>query len=311
MLNEDGQCFTRVPNVLLDQAMQHMGYAELKIVFAVLRQTVGWHKPHDVISLSQFEEMTGMTRANVIKGIRDAAAHQWIKHYKRGNVSVYEPSLDAGIAAIPGDASIAAIPEMVLQQYPPSIAAIPEMVSQQYTQKKGKKTTKERKEISSDASVEANQTQKIEVSNSHDEQQIPENANVESITAAPAEKKSKRPERARKTKLSEHEEQRQKEIFYALAQICVLDTKLKAGAIVKAATQLRIAHAEASGADLVAFLDWWKTSDWRGQKGQPPTLHDVFDSWGKFRQGYATMSPPRASERNTISIEKINASLDF
>ena len=69
----DQDCYTKIPNAWIDLAMQHMGYAEMKIVFAVLRQTSGWHKPHDAISLSQFEAMTGMTRANVIRGIRDAA----------------------------------------------------------------------------------------------------------------------------------------------------------------------------------------------------------------------------------------------
>ena len=277
MLNEDGQCFTRVPNVLLDQAMQHMGYAELKIVFAVLRQTVGWHKPHDVISLSQFEAMTGMTRSNVIKGIRDAAAHQWIKHYKRGNVSVYEPSLDAGIAAIPGDASIAAIPEMVLQQYSSSIAVIPEMVSQQYTQKKGKKKRKKEKENLSGNATRADDS----------------------------------PAKRARVKLSEAESARHKELFGAIAQLCVLDAKLVGGMIARTAKLLREADAEASGADLVEFRDWWKTSDWRGREGQIPTPQQVVNSWLHFRQGYATMSPPRAPERNTISIEKINASLDF
>jgi phage replication O-like protein O len=258
-------CYTKIPNAWIDIAMQHMGYAEMKIVFAVLRQTVGWHKPHDVISLSQFEAMTGMTRANVIKGIRDAAAQQWIKHYKRGNVSVYEPSLDAGIAAIPGDASIAAIPEMVLQQYPTSIAAIPEVVSQQYTQKKGKKETKKEKENLSGDAARADES----------------------------------PAKRARVKLSEAESERHKELFDAIANVCVMDAKLSGGQIARTAKQLREADATASAQRLREFLEWWKRNDFRGRQGKPPTPGQLLLFWRQFAEGFAEIPKPAYDARPT------------
>jgi phage replication O-like protein O len=265
-------CYTKLPNAWIDVAMQRMGYAEMKIVFAVLRQTTGWHKPHDVISLSQFEAMTGMTRANVIKGIRDAAAHQWIRHYKRGNVSVYEPSLDAGIAAIPGDASIAAIPEMVLQQYPSSIAAIPEVVSQQYTQKKPKKETKKGKENLSGDATRADES----------------------------------PAKRSRAKLSEAESARHKELFEAIANVCVMDAKLSGGQIARTAKQLRDADASASAQRLREFLEWWKRNDFRGRQGKPPTPGQLLASWRQFGEGFAEIPKPAYDARPTARGIELN-----
>ena len=268
----DQDCYTKMPNAWIDLAMQHMGYAEIKIVFAVLRQTVGWHKPHDVISLSQFEALTGMTRANVIKGIRDAAGHQWIKHYKRGNVSVYEPSLDAGIAAIPGDASIVAIPEMVLQQYQSGIVAIPEVVSQQYTQKKVKKETKKEKENTSRDASRADDS----------------------------------PAKRSRVKLSEAESARHKELFDAIADTCVLDAKLRGGIIAKAAKQLREADASANAQRLREFLEWWKRNDFRGRQGKPPSPFQVLEFWRQFGEGFAEIPKVVSNARPTARGVDVN-----
>ena len=38
-----------------------------RIIWCIWRKTFGWHKESDSISLSQFEEMTGMDRRNIGK----------------------------------------------------------------------------------------------------------------------------------------------------------------------------------------------------------------------------------------------------
>lgn len=294
MPSEDGQCFTRVPNLLLDQAMAHMGNAELRVVLAVMRKTIGWNKQRDRISLTQFEEMTGLARQHVIRGIRDAVNNCWVRQWKLGRITSYELSLEAGNEKLPvadhGEKIIGneTLPMLVTESYHISNEKSPKLVTESYTQKKGKKTKKERKEISSNASVEAIETPPIAVLNSHDEQQIQEKTKAESITDAPAQETSVRPERARKPKLTENEAARHRELFDAIAQLCVLDAKLAGGMIARTAKLLREADAVASGADLAAFRDWWKTSDWRGRTGQPPTPQQVVNSWLQFRQGYAT-----------------------
>lgn len=46
-----------------------MGDAELRVVMAIARQTFGWHKKRDKISLTQLERLTGMSRQGVVNGL--------------------------------------------------------------------------------------------------------------------------------------------------------------------------------------------------------------------------------------------------
>lgn len=64
-----------------------------------------------------------------------------------------------------------------------------------------------------------------------------------------------------------------KEMFTALAAMCVLDPKLKAGQLGKAAKQLL--EAGYTVADLDKFKTWWYSQDFRGKQGQPPALNVI------------------------------------
>jgi len=68
----DGPNYTQTPNLFLDDHLPKMGCAETKVVLAVIRQTFGWHKQQDRISVSQFQELTGLSRQGVQNGIHDA-----------------------------------------------------------------------------------------------------------------------------------------------------------------------------------------------------------------------------------------------
>ena len=63
---------TQTPNELFDNHMKDMPGSELKVVMAVCRKTFGWHKDRDRISISQLEEMTGLSRPAVIAGTTKA-----------------------------------------------------------------------------------------------------------------------------------------------------------------------------------------------------------------------------------------------
>ena len=90
-----------------------------------------------------------------------------------------------------------------------------------------------------------------------------------------------------RAKLSEAEEARLKELFYGIADTCVLDAKLRGGAIIKAAKQLREADATANAQRLREFLEWWKRHDFRGKQGKPPTTYQLLESWRQFAEGFA------------------------
>jgi len=61
--------YTQLPNVVLD-AMPQMKEAELRVTLAVCRMTFGWHKEHDKLSISQIEELTGLSRQGAINGVQ-------------------------------------------------------------------------------------------------------------------------------------------------------------------------------------------------------------------------------------------------
>lgn len=45
--------------------------SEYQVVFFVLRKTYGWNKKHDIISLTQFEKGTGLSRPTVVKTLKN------------------------------------------------------------------------------------------------------------------------------------------------------------------------------------------------------------------------------------------------
>jgi len=67
---------TGVPNQVFDIHLQHLGYAELKILLVIIRQTYGWrdkktksHKERDWISRQFFVKKTGLSKRAVSKAI--------------------------------------------------------------------------------------------------------------------------------------------------------------------------------------------------------------------------------------------------
>ncbi len=56
--------YTPIPNELLDR-MDDFTPAEFKVLMAICRKTFGWHKQREVISLTQLEKMTKLSRSSV------------------------------------------------------------------------------------------------------------------------------------------------------------------------------------------------------------------------------------------------------
>jgi len=70
--------YTQVPNTILDR-MHEMTPAEVVVLMAICRQTFGWHKSEDVMTLSQLVRMTGMSRPTVLAGINSAESHKMLE----------------------------------------------------------------------------------------------------------------------------------------------------------------------------------------------------------------------------------------
>lgn len=86
--------YTQVPNAIFElMADKDAGLTEkeLKVLLAIARKTFGWHKKRDKISLTQLEELTSMSRASVVAGIKASIKRGIVrqtpdKNDKRGGV---------------------------------------------------------------------------------------------------------------------------------------------------------------------------------------------------------------------------------
>lgn len=85
---------TKIPNDLLDKHMADMGVAELKVVLFAMRQTLGYHRASDGISLSQFMAATGLSRQGVLDGIENAKKRRVLCEAGRGKRGVVVYRID-------------------------------------------------------------------------------------------------------------------------------------------------------------------------------------------------------------------------
>ena len=69
---------------------------EMQCLWVILRKTYGWHKKEDRISLSQFAEMTGMKRQNVLRAINKLSSKKIIVVIKNDStqINIYKINKD-------------------------------------------------------------------------------------------------------------------------------------------------------------------------------------------------------------------------
>ena len=67
-----------MPNVLFDLARE-LTASELRVLLAVARCTLGWQKEKDRISLTRFQQLTGMSRQGVLNGIEGLGNRGWLR----------------------------------------------------------------------------------------------------------------------------------------------------------------------------------------------------------------------------------------
>jgi hypothetical protein len=77
--------WTMMPNDLIDVWMCRMEGSELKVVLAVLRLTVGYHRADVQVSVAQIRRLTGLAKCSIIIGAEAAEAHGLLLRYRYGN----------------------------------------------------------------------------------------------------------------------------------------------------------------------------------------------------------------------------------
>lgn len=122
--------FTKVPNAFLDSHLNQITHLpELKITLAVIRKTAGFGKKTDIISYSQFEEMTGMSRPSVCDGINYALERGLVIREKVGQYWSYSIKVVATDYQSTQTTSSHRVPEVVALGYQ-------QVVATDYPQKK-------------------------------------------------------------------------------------------------------------------------------------------------------------------------------
>lgn len=81
--------YTQIPNLMLDDLMMYMGEAELKVTLAIARQTFGYHRQTIKLSLGALQELTGMSRPSVVKGITEGMKRGTIEREKSDDRYTY------------------------------------------------------------------------------------------------------------------------------------------------------------------------------------------------------------------------------
>jgi len=101
--------YTQVPNEYFDEILPQIEtMAEMKVTEVIIRQTFGWHKDEDQISLQQLEQLTGMQRQQVVAGCKKAIQRGYVWQEKRSGrnyfglqMGGYENHTSRGMKIIP------------------------------------------------------------------------------------------------------------------------------------------------------------------------------------------------------------------
>ena len=87
---------TQVPNWILDETLPNLKGSELKVFLVICRQTIGWHKQTDRISISQMQEKTGLSNKGCIDSVKGLIEKELIKKDTINGISSYEINYNLG-----------------------------------------------------------------------------------------------------------------------------------------------------------------------------------------------------------------------
>lgn len=87
-----------------------------------------------------------------------------------------------------------------------------------------------------------------------------------------------------KDKVKDKESGFQNLMFGALVKLCMIDAKVKRGQIARTAKTLL--DAGYIPEDIEHFSEWWRAKDFRGKRGEPPTLGQVTDKILQAKQDF-------------------------
>ena len=78
--------YTQAPNEFFDDIAKTLKEGELRVLLVIMRQTFGWQKKWDRISLSQLMQKTGMERKAVHNSLQSLIQKSLIQKHKEGKI---------------------------------------------------------------------------------------------------------------------------------------------------------------------------------------------------------------------------------
>lgn len=82
--------YTKIANEIVDQFQRlHLSGNEWKVLWVVVRKTYGWKKKEDRISLTQFQNLTSLSRPSVSEAINKLVGKKVLAVNKEGSINVY------------------------------------------------------------------------------------------------------------------------------------------------------------------------------------------------------------------------------
>lgn len=85
----DSPNYTQVPNDLFEKHMPTMGYAELKVVMVLIRETFGYHRTKKRMSIRRLAQATGLTPRNAYNGAIEAVNRGLLSMTQDGGVTIW------------------------------------------------------------------------------------------------------------------------------------------------------------------------------------------------------------------------------
>ena len=81
--------YTQIPNAYLDKLMYQLSPAENLVMLFIMRKTFGWQKQSDIISYSQIQKGTGLSRPTVSKALKGLIQNNLINATPAGKSMEY------------------------------------------------------------------------------------------------------------------------------------------------------------------------------------------------------------------------------
>lgn len=260
--------YTQIHNEILETLMRtHLSPLEFKLVFAIFRKTYGYKKKSDIISASQFREMTGgnrgailsaldnLTRLKVItrKSVGQMYSYGFNKYHEQWLPETFESRVPNRISnfgnkcksktGIPVETGTVVETGIPVETGTGTVVETGTGIPVEYPQKK-------------EINIKENGREKKSAPESPTLFSSLENESVQKRHGGSGKKKETMPGF--------------QDMFNILAETCKLDINLVRGRIAGIAKSL--IKAGYTVEDIKSFAVWWKKNDWRGKEGKPPTL---------------------------------------